>query len=124
MNHIDPREAQNKYLGGRLNRLVRIYFYLQRGLTLVNEFKYLIAGIFAAYYLTGVDSYFWLVGMFIFSILVLILVGHVWVHYAMKPMEWFGVEFGTYFSRYTIDIQEKQIALLVEIKELLKNDRG
>jgi len=38
------------YIDGRKNFFIRLYYYLNQGLSLVNDFKYLVAFIFAVYY--------------------------------------------------------------------------
>ena len=53
MNLADIRKKYRdvSYWNGSKNRVVRWYFYCQRGLALFNEFRYLIMLIFGAYML-------------------------------------------------------------------------
>src|SRR3990167_9417444 len=49
-------EYDKTYDKGLFNHAVRAWFYLQRGLQVMNEFKYLVAGILAFYYTLELHS--------------------------------------------------------------------
>lgn len=54
------------------------------------------------------------------SILFMIVVGAVMVHVVGKVIDYLNVQHSTYWARYGYELQEKQNALLTEIKERLK----
>jgi len=115
------RDEYNKsYDKGLLNHGIRAWFYLQRGLQLLNEFKYLVAGILAFYYALDLDSILLLVAIFFVSLPVLILVGFFHVHKMAKALEWTGMMFSSYFARHNVDLQEQQVLYTGEQKELLR----
>ena len=111
--------TRKRYFEGWKNKFIRQYFYLNEGLNLMNQFKYLVAGILALYYFLEKDNVWLMVLMFIGSIPVLTLIGSIWVHRARKSMDWFGIEYTTHFGKYQITLQEKQNKLLNELKEIL-----
>lgn len=113
--------TRSRYFLGWKNKLIRIYFYLREGLNLLNEFKYLVAGILAAYYATKMDNLYLMGLMFVVAVPLLILIGYIWVYRAKKSMEWFGIEHTTFFGKYGYQLQERQIALLEEILANVKN---
>jgi hypothetical protein len=100
-------EYTKTYDQGILNHGVRAWFYLQKGLNLINEFKYLVAGILALYYTLQFDSYWILIGIFVVSIPVLTFIGWFHTHKMSKAMEWTAMVFSSYFARYNVDLNEK-----------------
>lgn len=129
MKAEDIRNEYTKtYDKGVLNHGVRAWFYLQKGLNLMNEFKYLVAGILALYYTLQLDSYMILVGIFVISIPVLTFIGWFHTHKMAKAMEWTAMVFSSYFSRYNVDLNEntadntaKTVKLLEELLQEIKN---
>ena len=119
------RENYNRrYDKGLLNFGVRQYFYLSRGLDLVNSFRYVGAAIFAIYFALKLTSWWWLLIIFAVSIPILILAGRFWTHRMAKALEANTIYFSSYFGRYNIDLSEKTVSLLEEIKDLLKNAKN
>ena len=112
----------NEFNCGTKNRVVRQYFYLRQGLSILNEFKYLIAGLFALYYTFKLTNPLWLVIIACVSIPLLALVGYVYITHASKVLDWLSVEFSTYWSRYGFTLQEKQNSLLERLNEHLGGD--
>lgn len=112
-NPADIEEIQSEYCKtydkGLLNHGIRAWFYLQRGLQLLNEFKYLVAGILAFYYTLKLNSLWLLVGIFAISIPVLIIVGFFHTHKMAKALEWTAMMFSSYFARHNVDLQEKNV---------------
>lgn len=111
--------GEEKYWEGRTNRFVRWYFYVQKGLDLVNNFKYVGAAIFGLYFALKLTGWIILALMSIASILLLFVLGWLWVWKMAKIMDWLQVALGTHWSRYGYELQEKQIQLLEEIKKKL-----
>lgn len=124
---MDAKEIKSQYKKtydkGFLNHSVRAWFYLKKGLDLINDFKYLLAGIIAFYYALKLESFWWLVFIFSVSIPVLVIVGWFYTHKMSRALEWTGMMFASYFSRYNIDMSEKTIELLEEIRNLLKEKK-
>lgn len=129
MNQEEIRnEYTKRYDAGILNHGVRAWFYLQKGLNLLNEFKYLVAGILALYYTLQLDSYALLVGIFVISIPILTFVGWFHTHKMAKALEWTAMMFSSYFARYNVDLNEntadntaKTVKLLEELLQEIKN---
>ena len=115
------REEYNKtYDKGIVNHLIRTWYYLQKGLALMNDFKYLVAGILAFYYALQLDSWIWIVVIFIVALPILIFVGYVYTFKMAKALEWTNMMFATYFSRYGTDLSEKNVEINAEQLKLLE----
>lgn len=119
-DELNRPEVREQYFNGLKNQLIRIYYYLKQGLNLFNDFKYLGAGIFAVFYLLKLDSLGAMIIMFIISVPVLIVIGYTWTHKAERTIEYFNLKFTTHFGQYTLRVQEKQLATLLELNENLK----
>jgi hypothetical protein len=121
---MKPEEIRNEYTRtydkGILNHGVRAWFYLQKGLDLVNQFKYLVAGILAIYYTLKLDSYLVLLSIFIISIPILTFAGWFYTHKMSKAMEWTSMVSSSYFARYNVDLAEKNTESTVEIEKEIK----
>lgn len=114
------KEEHRKYWEGLQNRLVRYYFYTQRGLALLNEFRYLLMGILAVYALLKMDSPIYMILMFIVSIPILIVLGWVYVYKMASCMDYLNTQFSTHFSKYSIKLQEDQLAEVKKIRKKIK----
>lgn len=99
------------------HQFAKAYFYVQRGLSLVNDFRYLFAGVLAMYVLMKFDNLLWFVVMFSASIPVLILMGWFNVHKMAKVLDWLGIEYSTYFGKLSFTYQEK---IIDELEKLNK----
>ena len=120
-NFKEIRAEYNKtYDKGLLNHGIRSWFYLRAGLDMVNDFKYLVAGILAFYYAVKLDSIPLLVLIFIVSIPLLVALGFFHTHKMAKALEWTGMMFSSYFARHNVDLQENQAQHLSEQTELLQ----
>ncbi len=124
MTHTDWHELRETYTKtydkGGLNHTVRAWFYLNKGLDLVNQFKYLVAGILAVYYMLHLDSYAVLLTIFFVSIPLLVLAGWFYTHKMAKAIEWTGMVFSSYFARYNVDMAERNVENMTETVTLLK----
>lgn len=100
-------EYTKAYDTGLLNSGVKAWFYLQRGLSVVNEFKYLVAGVLAIYYTFKLDSFWLLLAILLISLPVLTVAGWFHTHKMAKALEWNNMVFSSYFSRYNIDLAEE-----------------
>ena len=115
---ISP-ELKEKYWDGRWNKTVRFYFYLQKGLSLFNELRYVVMVCLALYAFMKLDNLFMIPLMFLCFIPPLIIFGWTAVHKMDKIIEFLNVRYATHYSHYNIEINEKQLKLLEEIKERL-----
>ncbi len=107
---------ENKlYWDGNKNKIIRYYFYVQRGLALFNEFRYLFMVIFGIYFALKLTNPAWFVLMFVVSVPLLIIAGWVSVHHIGKVIDYLTIEFSTHFSRY-------QYTLLEEIRDEIKKN--
>ena len=106
-------KVRDRYFNGWKNQLIRIYYYLDEGLSLLNQFKYLVAGIIALAVVLEIEqSIEWMIIMFAVSLPILIVAGYIWTRRVKKTIEWFSVEHTTHFSKHNINLQEDQLELL------------
>ena len=109
-----------KYWDGGLNHSIRFYFYIQRGLALLNEFRYLVMIVMATYALLRLENPWLMPIMFFASLPVLLVFGHISVHTMSKVMDFLGVQFGTYQSKRSLELQEQTLEALNKLNERLK----
>lgn len=107
--------ADSKETGG-----VKIYFYISKGVSIVNEFKNLFMLIFGLYFALKLSSWWWLVIMFLISLPILLLIGWVVVHKMAKIMEWLSIKHGTHYAIRQFTMQEEVLRNLEEINKKLK----
>lgn len=111
---------ETKYLQGKENAIIRAYFYLNSGLSIANNFRNLILGVFALYYTLKLTNPLWLLGMFLLSLPILAIVGYYNVHRMAKINEWLSMKFSTHYGIKQFTYIENQMKLLKEIRDLLK----
>ena len=111
----------DKYLKGTQNWIIRYYYYLSTGLNELNGFKNLFLGILTIYITFKLTSYWWGVGIFVASIVILTVVGYYIIHRVGKVRDWLGLRFSSYFGRQQVNYTEEQFKVLAEIRDLLKN---
>lgn len=117
MDDIFKDDAE--YLKGKQNWLIRAYFYCSNGLTIVNEFRNLILAILGLYIALKWTNIWFAILLFIFSAILLTLIGYYIVHRVSKVREFLGMRFGSHFGKKSFDYQEASYELLVEIRDLL-----
>jgi hypothetical protein len=103
---------EHEHWAGIKNKIIRYYFYVNTGLNVFNNFKYLVAAIFGLYLVLHLKNGIWLGIMFVISVPILGVIGYYSVHHINKVMNWLDVRFGSY---YTL----RQIELLEEIKNAI-----
>src|SRR3990167_7024779 len=109
-DELNKPKVKEQYFNGMKNQLIRIYYYLKKGLDLLNDFKYLGAGIFAIFYLLRLEGYWNMIIMFLIAMPILITIGYIWTHKAEKTIEYFNLKFTTHFGQYGLRVQERQLA--------------
>ena len=117
--HSELFKDDKKYLTGFQNVIIRAYFYCSNGLGILNEFRNLFLGIFAIYIALKLESIWWMIGMFIPCVAILIVAGYYVTHKVSKVREWLGMRFGTHFGIKTFNYNEGSYELLKEIRDLL-----
>lgn len=111
----------DKYLKGPENWLIRMYFYLERGLDVLNLFRNYLLALFAVYVGLHLTNLLWL-GLFAsVSLIGLLLAGYLSVHHISKVTEFLSIRFGTHYGRETYSHTEQQTALLTEIRDLVRS---
>ncbi len=118
----DKHEAaqfDSKYMPGLHNRLIRYYFYLNRGLDMLNQSRNLFLGIFAAYFALKLDNVWILAAMFFPSVLLLMIAGYYSTHHMSKVLDWVGIRFGSHYAMKNYNLQEENVRLLAEIRDIL-----
>lgn len=113
-------EHKSAHWSGLQNKLIRYWFYILKGLDTFNNFKYLIGAIFALYWTLKMNNPLILVGMFCICIPILFIVGYYTVHHIGKVVDWLNVEYSTYWSRKSMEWQERQVKALESIEEKIK----
>lgn len=91
---------------------------------LLNEFRYLLMGIFAFYYALRVDNILLIPLMFILAMPVLIFLGWLSVHHMQKVIEWINIKFSTHWAMYNYRLNEDRNRLLEEIKDELRQSKN
>ena len=113
MNH---KEA---HWNGAKNKSIRYYFYVQRGLALFNEFRYVIMTVMGLYFFLKLSNPLWMLLMFLICMPILIFFGWLQVHHMAKVMNWLDIEFASYWSRYSFELSERTVKALEEINAKL-----
>jgi len=118
-NDLNEQERSEHWSGLR-NKIVRYYFYTQRGLALLNEFRYLIMAILAVYALLGMKNPFVMLLMFVIAVPILIVLGWIFTFKMAKTMEFLNIKFSTHYSKLNMDYQERQTKALESLNEKIK----
>lgn len=121
-----PQEILNaedkRNMDGFENTAIRYYFYLMKGLDIVNSFRNLFLGVIALYIALKLENIMWAVIMFVASSVILTVAGWYNVHKVSKRHEWIGMRFSTHYGIRTFDLNQGQYDLLLEIRDLLKDE--
>ena len=112
--------SAKQYWEGHENRLIRLWVYTQRGLQMINEFKYLVAGILAIYALLKFHTPIWMLIVVVVSIPPLIILGRWQLRKIQRVSEWVGNMYGSVvgFRQYNCEIE--MLKNLREINEKLE----
>lgn len=109
-----------KNMDGFENTAIRYYFYLMKGLDIVNSFRNLFLGVIALYIALKLENIAWAIVMFVVSSILLTIAGHYNVHKVSKRHEWIGMRFSTTYGIKAFNFSQGQYDLLLEIRDLLK----
>lgn len=111
---------EQQYLKGKSNFLIRMYFYLSNGLSVVNEFRNLLLGIFGVYITLKLEDPWIMPLIFLFSVAILIPTGYFMVHYVSRVRDWLSTKFGSHYVIKNYDYNKANNKLLKEILKELK----
>lgn len=109
----------DKYLQGSHNKIIRCYYYIERGLDILNIFRNLFLGIVAIFIALKLTNVLWIGLMTIPSVIILGIVGYYNVHKLSKMKEWLSMRFSTHYGLRAFNYQEEQVKILEEIRDLL-----
>jgi hypothetical protein len=99
--------------------LIKLYFYCNSGITIINDFRNLGLGVFALYFALKIEHPLMLVGMFIVSVPILFVMGYYNVHKISSVRERLSTKYGTHFTIRQFELIEEQVRLLKEINAKL-----
>lgn len=117
---MNNNEQMQTYWDGKSNKVIRLWFYVQRGMFVLNEARYLIISIMAVYALLKLDNPWIMLVMLLVSLPIVGLLGWLYTFKMAKTMDWLNVKFSTHFSKYSIELQERQVKALESIEEKIK----
>lgn len=113
----NTEDLNKKYWNGGLNKAYRYWFYLNRGLEIFNQFKYLFAFFLGVYFALKLKGIIWLIGMTVLSLPILMIIGYWSAHHFAKVLDWLNVKFSTHYGKYNFELMEDQLKELKEINE-------
>jgi hypothetical protein len=113
----NKEENIKKYWDGWTNKSIRYYFYVTKGLDMFNSFRYLLMAIFALYYMLKLSNPIIFVLFFILSCVFLGFVGYITVHHIGKVIDFLSIEFATHWSKYSFNLQERQVKAMEKLAE-------
>lgn len=93
----------------------KIYFYLNSGVSIINDFRNLGLAIFALYFAMKLENPVWLLVMVIVCIPILIVMGYYNVHHISKVRERLSIQHGTHYGIQQFDLIKRQTELLEQI---------
>lgn len=111
------------YLQGKENWMMRMYFYLQNGLSLLNDFHNIFLAMITLDLTFGIKNIFVLTGIAIPALVIFVFLGYYNVHKFSKITEWLRLRFGSHFGIKSFNFTQGQYDLLVEIRDLLKEQK-
>lgn len=100
-------DNKEEYWNGNKNKAIRYWFYINRGMDWINQFRNLFFCIIALYVALKLNNPMWLIGMVVISIPILGIVGYIQVHHLGKVLDWLNVRFSTHYSLASFKLQEE-----------------
>ncbi len=105
------------FMHGFQNRSIRYYYYMNNGLSILNQFRNLFLGIFALYVILHLTNPFLIVLMFLAACPLLAIAGYYEIHKMSKVMEWIGLRFSSHYAIRQFNYQQAIYETLVDIKK-------
>ena len=119
-DEINNEQVRERYYNGRTNKIVRLYWYLEQGLDILNKFRYLILFIMGLAVLLRVEQDLsWMLLVFVIAVPILTLAGYAWVKYGVRAIEYLNLKYATHFAQYNMKIQEDQLVTMKKLAEEL-----
>jgi hypothetical protein len=123
---IDRDKSLKIYWEGNENKLIRLWLYTLRGLSMVNEFKYLvllIASGVALLYARIPLKWVIIVGLIAIPVALigLIIIGKWQLKKATKVEQWVSTELGSVLKYSEYNMKVRQLEVLEEINKKLNN---
>lgn len=118
------KKDDTQYLKGTKNWLIRMFFYLKTGNSVVSEFRYTILGIMGLYAVLRLTNPLWLIGITVLSTPILIVIGNFWTHRVGKVVEWLSVKFATHYAIKQFKITEDTLKELRAIRKAISKKGG
>ena len=116
--------SEKRFMEGKINRIIRWYFYVKEGVNQATALKtlvYVLIGIGGLLALNDAQSGYWLIGILgLVSIPIFGVVGWMWVTRGKKSEEYYQTKYTSPYGRYTVELQEEQMKLLREINKNIK----
>lgn len=116
--------SEKRYYQGKLNFIIRLYYYFQEGVNQISALRtigYGLIGLAGVMALNKSDASYWpiiLIGLALIPVLT--FVGWLWIYRGRKSTEYFTIKYTSVYSKYGVQMQEKQMQLLEEINEGIK----
>lgn len=114
MSEIDDPKKHEYWIGWQ-NKLIRYFYYLNRGVDIFNQFKYLFALIFGIYFTFKLKNPMLILVMSAISLPLLMIFGYLQTHKIGKVNDWLGVKFSTFYGKYNFELLKE---ILKELKKL------
>ena len=112
-----------EFWDGNENLVVRLWTYLHRGLDFVNQARYWIIGILGLYAVLKLTNPVWIAAMVVVSSPILIFVGRWHLYRVSKTQEFITSTKGTVLGYSSYNVQVRQMKLLEEIANNIRNVR-
>lgn len=112
---MKEEDLQAKYWDGWINKSIRLWFYLNRGVDIFNQFKYLFALIFGIYFTFKLKNAVWILAMVGISLPILLIFGYLQTHRIGRVNDWLNIKFSSHYGKYNFELLEE---ILKELKKL------
>lgn len=110
----------HEYLHGKENWSMRMYFYLQNGLSLLNDFHNILLAMITLNLTFGIKNIFILIGLAVPIVIAFVFIGYYNVHKFSKMREWLNMRFGTHYGIKSFNFTQANYEALTEIRDLLR----
>ena len=121
MNFEINENSEKRFMAGKINRIIRWYFFVKEGVnqaTALKTLAYVLIGISGVLALNNSQTNYWLVALIgLVSVPVFGVLGWMWVVRGKKSEEYYQTKYTSPYGRYTIELQEEQMGLLREIRD-------
>ena len=108
--------SATRYYQGKLNFLIRLYYFFQEGLNQANNGRNIIYSLILIGGYLGYKSidglhfkqFLLLGGIGLGAVIIITVIGWFWMIRAKKSAEYFTLKYTTVFSKYGVQMQEEQ----------------